>query len=137
MDEATIYTDGACSPNPGRGGWAAVLQCGDLIKEIYGWQDSTTNNRMEMTAVMKALSMLKRPCKVKLYTDSMINIYTCKAGQRKLDKRKNLDLVLPIMALCQIHDVETIWVKGHNGNCWNERCDQLSVWAMKSMKSSE
>lgn len=138
MKNIEIYTDGACSGNPGKGGWAAVLVYKNIEKEISGGEKETTNNRMELTAVIMALKTLKEPCEVKLTTDSK---YVCDAinkrwvyswknnGWKKADKKPalNVDLWEQLLEQLETHKVEFIWVKGHNGHKYNERCDQLAV----------
>lgn len=138
MKNINIYTDGACSGNPGKGGWGAVLVYGNNEKELSGGNPDTTNNRMELTAVIEALKALKEPCSVKLTTDSK---YVCDAinqkwvyswqknGWKKSDKKPalNVDLWQELLPLLEKHDVEFIWVKGHNGHEYNERCDRLAV----------
>lgn len=138
MKKVEIYTDGACSGNPGKGGWGAVLVYKNNEKEISGYDESTTNNRMELTAVIEALSMLKEPCEVLLTTDSK---YVCDAvtkgwvyswkknGWRKADKKPalNVDLWEKLLPLLEKHNVEWNWVKGHAGHPYNERCDALAV----------
>ncbi|MGN0692706.1 MAG: ribonuclease HI [Oscillospiraceae bacterium] len=133
-----IFTDGACSGNPGPGGYGAILRYGDNVKEISGGAADTTNNRMELTAVVEALSALKRPCKVILTIDSK---YVCnsiskgwaKSWQKnnwvKSDKKPalNADLWEKCLKLLEIHDVTVKWVKGHAGHPENERCDELAV----------
>lgn len=138
MKKIQIYTDGACSGNPGKGGWGAVLVYNGKEKEISGGEDMTTNNRMELTAVIEALSALKEPCEVTLTTDSKyvcdaVNkgwVYSWKSkGWKKADKKPalNVDLWEKLLALLEIHKVEFVWVKGHNGHPYNERCDRLAV----------
>lgn len=138
MKKIEIYTDGACSGNPGKGGWAAVLVYSGTEKEISGGEKDTTNNRMELTAIIMALKALKEPCLVKLTTDSKyvcdsVNkrwVYSWKRnGWKKSDKKPalNVDLWEQLLELLNIHKVEFIWVKGHNGHKYNERCDQLAV----------
>lgn len=138
MKNVEIYTDGACSGNPGKGGWGAVLVYGSTEKELSGGNPDTTNNRMELTAVIEALKALKVPCNVTLTTDSKyicdaINlewVYSWKKnGWRKADKKPalNVDLWEELLKLLDIHNVEFIWVKGHNGHPYNERCDELAV----------
>ena len=131
----TIYTDGSALGNPGKGGWAAILMAGETKKELSGAEPDTTNNRMEMMGVIQALSALKRPCKVRLYTDSayVVNSITKgwmegwkKNGWKKKGELKNVDLWKQIDKLLQIHDVEFIWVKGHAENQYNNRCDELA-----------
>ena len=138
MKNVDIYTDGACSGNPGKGGWGAVLVYGNTEKEISGGNSDTTNNRMELTAVIEALKMLKMPCNVTLTTDSK---YVCDAinqqwvyswkkdGWKKADKKPalNVDLWEELLPLLEIHNVTFNWVKGHNGHPYNERCDSLAV----------
>jgi ribonuclease HI len=131
-----IYTDGACKGNPGPGGWGVWLKCGDHEKELFGGEPETTNNRMELTAVIEALASLKRRCKVRLHTDSQYvhnGISTWihewkKRGWRTADRKplKNIDLWKKLDELVQKHDVEWIWVRGHDGNPGNERADELA-----------
>lgn len=138
MKNIEIYTDGACSGNPGKGGWAAVLVYKGIEKEISGAERETTNNRMELTAVIMALKALKEPCAVRLTTDSKyvcdaINkgwVYSWKSkGWKKADKKPalNVDLWEQLLKLLTVHNVEFVWVKGHNGHKYNERCDELAV----------
>ena len=145
MEEVIIYTDGACSGNPGKGGWGAVLMYGDVKKEISGASYQTTNNQMELTAPIEALSLLKRPCKVKLYSDSayLVNAFQQgwitqwqKNGWKTSSKQdvKNRDLWEKIYAFTQIHEIEWIKVKGHSTNEYNNRCDELAVNAIKTLK---
>ena len=138
MKEIKIYTDGECSGNPGPGGWGAVLEYGEHKKELSGGEKDTTNNKMELTAVIKALSALKEPCKVILTTDSK---YVCdsvtkgwvyswqKNNWRKADKKPalNIELWEQLLPLLETHQVEFVWVKGHAGHPQNERCDALAV----------
>ena len=138
MKKVDIYTDGACRGNPGKGGWGAVLIYGDKKKEMSGGEKETTNNRMELTAAIEALSALKEPCKVTMTSDSqyLINGITKgwavswrKNGWKKSDKSPalNPDLWQKLLDLLEIHDVEFIWVKGHAGHPYNERCDELAT----------
>ncbi len=145
MKKVEIYTDGACSGNPGIGGWGAVLIYNGVEKELCGGEKETTNNRMELTAVIEALRALKEPCEVTLTTDSK---YVCDAvnngwvyswrfkGWRKADNKPalNVDLWEKLLTLLEIHKVEFIWVKGHNGHKYNERCDELAVSYYKNMQ---
>ena len=138
MKQVEIFTDGACSGNPGPGGLGAVLRLGTVEKELSGGEPETTNNRMELTAVIEALSALKEPCAVRLTTDSK---YVCdsinkgwvygwkKRGWVKSDKKPalNVDLWERLLPLLETHRVELIWVKGHAGHPENERCDRLAV----------
>jgi ribonuclease HI len=131
-----IYADGACKGNPGPGGWGAWISMGEHAKEMCGGEPITTNNRMELMAVIKALEALKRSCKVKIFTDS---VYVQKGmsewivgwkarGWRTADKKpvKNDDLWRLLDALAQRHEIEWLWVKGHAGDLGNERADQLA-----------
>ena len=138
MKEVKIYTDGDWSGNPGPGGWGAVLVYNNIEKELSGSEAETTNNRMELTAVLESLKALKEPCKVTLTTDSKyvfdaINqkwVYSWqKNNWKKSDKKPalNIDLWKKLLELLDIHNVEFIWVKGHNGHKYNERCDNLAV----------
>ena len=140
-----LFTDGACSGNPGPGGWGAILRYGDKEKELCGGEKETTNNRMELTAVIKGLGALKEPCIVKLTTDSK---YVCDAilngwvyswqknGWKKADKKPalNVDLWESLLPLLETHEVTFNWVKGHNGHKENERCDQLAVSFYKNLQ---
>ncbi len=131
-----IYTDGACKGNPGPGGWGAWLKSGMHSKELFGGEVQTTNNRMELTAVIEALGSLKRPSKVKLHTDSQyvkngISVWIHdwkRRGWRTADKKpvKNEDLWRKLDDAVQGHDIEWIWVKGHAGDPGNERADGLA-----------
>lgn len=131
-----IYTDGACKGNPGVGGWGAWLKYNGNEKSIFGGEENTTNNRMEMTAVIRALEALKRPSEVKLYTDSSYvqkGMIEWMAGWKSKNWRtankkpvKNDDLWKQLDALANLHQIEWIWVKGHAGNDGNERADQLA-----------
>lgn len=138
MDEVTIYTDGACSGNPGPGGWGSILMMGENRKEISGGSADTTNNIMELTAVIEALKMLKRPCKVNIYSDSA---YVVNAFEQKWiygwikknwktaggDPVKNKELWQELYSLTKVHDVTFNKVKGHADNEFNNRCDELAV----------
>ena len=131
-----IYSDGACRGNPGPGGWGALLRSNGAEKELYGGEADTTNNRMELMAVIRALEALKRRCRVKLYTDSLyvmkgITIWIHqwkKKGWRTADKKpvKNEDLWRELDVLAAKHDIEWHWVKGHAGHPENERADKLA-----------
>ncbi len=143
-----IFTDGACSGNPGPGGWGAILRFMGREKELCGGEAATTNNRMELTAVIEALSALKEPCAVSLTTDSK---YVCEAinqgwvfswqknGWRKADKKPalNVDLWERLLPLLERHEVSFIWVKGHAGHPENERCDELAVNFYKNLKDGQ
>lgn len=147
MKTVTIYTDGACKGNPGAGGWAAILQYNGFKKEIFGAEKETTNNRMELTAVIKALEILKEPCSLVLYSDSkyfcdsiekgwakswQINNWKKKDGKKAL----NCDLWEKLLNLLANHEVKINWVKGHAGNENNERCDFLACKAAEDILES-
>lgn len=138
MKTVELYTDGACSGNPGKGGWGAVLKYKDIEKELSGGEPETTNNRMELTAVIMGLKSLREPCNVELTTDSKYVAdglgkgwaQSWKAnGWRKKDKKPalNADLWEELLALSEIHNINIHWVKGHAGHEYNERCDRLAV----------
>lgn len=135
-----IYTDGACSGNPGPGGWGVLLRAGEIEKELSGGEKMTTNNRMELMAAISGLEALTRPSEVKLYTDSQyvqkgVTEWLpgwIKRGWKTADKKpvKNADLWQRLDAARQKHKVDFIWVRGHNGHPENERVDQLAVAAI-------
>ena len=138
MEEITIYTDGACSGNPGPGGWGAILMMGDVRKEISGGSENTTNNIMELSAVIEALKLLKRPCKVNVFSDSayVVNAFNQKwiYGWMKKSWRtaggdpvKNKELWQELYSLTKVHDVTFNKVKGHADNEFNNRCDEMAV----------
>ena len=138
MKQVTIYTDGACSGNPGPGGWGAILIYGAHKRELSGGEADTTNNRMELTAVIRALSLLKEPCIVELWSDSKYVIDGLSKGWAKGWKAKgwvksdkkpalNVDLWQELLPLVARHEVHYHWVKGHASNEKNNRCDQLAV----------
>lgn len=137
MKEIEIYTDGSCKKNPGPGGWGAILVYGGREKELCGGERDTTNNRMELTAVISALEALKEECKVTITTDSKyvsdgITKGWAKSwkakGWKKADKSPalNPDLWDRLLSLCDKHEVKFVWVKGHAGHPYNERCDALA-----------
>ena len=145
MKTVTLYTDGACSGNPGPGGWGAILEFNGTEKELSGGESPTTNNRMELTAVIEGLKALKEPCIVELYSDSKYVIDALekgwavgwqKRGWKKADKTPalNPDLWETLLKLCQLHQVRTHWVKGHAANEKNNRCDELAVAQSKKQK---
>ena len=145
MKTVTIYTDGACSGNPGPGGWGAILMYGPHKKELSGGEASTTNNRMELTAVISALELLKEPCAVELWSDSKYVIDALDKGWAKgwrakgwvkSDKKPalNPDLWARLLELCEVHTVRTHWVKGHAENPYNNRCDELAVLESRKFK---
>ena len=138
MKHVDIYTDGACRGNPGKGGWGAVLVFGGVEKELSGGERETTNNRMELTAVIAALEALKEPCEVTLTSDSkyVVDAVTLgwatswrAKGWRRADRSPalNVDLWERLLALLEVHTVTFVWVRGHNGHPYNERCDALAT----------
>ncbi len=138
MKQVDIYTDGACRGNPGKGGWGAVLVYRGIEKELSGGEAETTNNRMELTAAIEALSILKERCRVTLTSDSkyMIDAITLgwaegwrMRGWKKADRSPalNVDLWEKLLALLEKHEVTFVWVKGHAGHPYNERCDKLAT----------
>ena len=136
MKNVKIYTDGACSGNPGPGGWAAILVYNKIEKELVGGSKETTNNRMELSAVIEGLKALKEPCEVYLTTDSKGWVYSWqKNGWKKADKKPalNVDLWEQLLPLLKKHNVTFNWVKGHNGHPYNERCDELAVNFYKNL----
>ena len=138
MKFVEIFSDGACSGNPGPGGWGAILRCDGYEKEISGGEAYTTNNRMELTGVIEALSALKYPCKVRVTTDSKYVVDGItkgwakgwkKRGWKKSDGKPALNPELwdKLLGLLETHDVEFAWIKGHAGHEENERCDRMAV----------
>jgi len=145
MEKVTIYTDGACSVNPGTGGWGAILMYKDVKKEISGGSKDTTNNIMELTAVIESLKLLKFPCEVKVYSDSsyVVNaflqgwIYNWIKKNWKTsgnDEVKNKELWQELYGLTKTHKVEFIKVKGHSDNEYNNRCDKMAVAAIEQFR---
>lgn len=137
-----IYTDGACSGNPGPGGWAAILRMGEHSREISGFAPATTNNRMELMAAIQGLAALKRRCSVRLYSDSsyLVNAFSKgwldnwrRNGWKKADKQpvENQDLWLKLLSLCEGQEVEFVKVRGHADHEENNRCDALARGAIK------
>ncbi|NLL53108.1 MAG: ribonuclease HI [Peptococcaceae bacterium] len=137
LKKVIIYTDGACSGNPGPGGWGAVLRYGQHTKEVSGYEEMTTNQRMELTAAIEALELLKEPCEVELYSDSayLINAFKQKWLQKWLHNGwlnsqkkpvENMDLWKKLLNLNAKHNIKWIKVKGHAGNPHNEKCDELA-----------
>ena len=137
-----IYTDGACSGNPGPGGWAAILKANQNEKEVTGSEAATTNNRMELTAAIEALKCLKKPCQVKLYSDSAYLVSAFNQGWLKNWQRNgwrnaandpvsNPDLWQALLLASAPHEIEWIKVKGHSDNIYNNRCDKLAVAEIK------
>lgn len=144
MEEVIIYTDGACSGNPGPGGWGSILMYKGNMKEISGGKKDTTNNIMELTAVIEGLKLLKFPCKVKLYSDSayVVNAFNqkwiygwLKNGWKNSSKDpvKNKELWQELYELTKVHEVEFIKVKGHADNEYNNRCDELARNAIQEL----
>lgn len=144
MKKVTIYTDGACSGNPGPGGWGAILMYEDVKKEISGAKKDTTNNIMEITAVLEALKLLKVECEVKVYSDSAYVVNAFNQGWIENWKKnnwktagkdpvKNRELWEELYELTQKHKVEFIKVKGHSDNKFNNRCDELATSAIKTL----
>jgi ribonuclease HI len=140
LPAVTIYTDGACDPNPGPGGWAALLRSAGHTKELSGGEPDTTNNRMELTAAVQALQALNRPCQVDFYTDSEYlrrGITEWLPGWRKRDWRRkggalaNVDLWQALEAAMQSHIIEWHWVRGHAGDRDNQRVDRLARGAIR------
>jgi ribonuclease HI len=143
----TIYTDGACSGNPGPGGYGAILMYGNLRKELSGGEPNTTNNRMELLGVITALEALKKPCHVDLYTDSKYVVDSIELGRakrwrangwmrNKKDPALNPDLWGRLLDLLERYDVTFHWVKGHDTNPYNNRCDELAVAESLKFKNS-
>lgn len=148
MKKVILYTDGACSGNPGSGGYAAILLYNGNSKEISGGERETTNNRMELSAMIAGLEALKEPCEVELYSDSKYVIDSIEKGWvyswrnnnwRKSDKKPalNRDLWEKLLMLLEIHKVSFVWVKGHAGNTYNERCDTLAVEQSMKYKNKD
>ncbi len=145
MKEVTVYTDGSCKQNPGPGGWCAVLVYGKTEKVISGGEKNTTNNRMELTAVIKALEALREPCAVKLVSDSKYVIDALSLGWaegwksrgwKKADRSPalNPDLWERLLSLTEIHSLSFEWIKGHAGHPYNERCDFVAQAEADKMK---
>jgi len=145
LTQVEIYTDGACSGNPGPGGYGTILKHGEQVKELSGGCENTTNNRMELLAVIKGLEALKRPCQVTLYSDSKYIVDAMNKGwargwqargwvRSNKKPAKNSDLWKKILELSSEHKVEWVWVKGHADNEFNNRCDQLAVEATNKIK---
>ena len=146
-DAVTIYTDGACSGNPGPGGYGAIIKEGDKTLELSGGENHTTNNRMELIAAITALKKIKRNSKVKIITDSQYLVkamtvwkYGCIKNRWMNSKKepvKNKDLWLELIRLSKSHQIEWIWIKGHEGHEENERCDFLAKEAIKKIKNKK
>jgi ribonuclease HI len=138
MKHVELYTDGACSGNPGPGGYGAILVYNGIERELSGYCAETTNNRMELTAVIAGLEALKEPCEVTLYTDSKYVADGLSKGWAKGWRAKgwkksdgspalNPELWAKLLELSEIHSVKTVWIKGHDGHPYNERCDRLAT----------
>lgn len=137
MKQVNIYTDGACRGNPGRGGWGAILVYGKYERELSGGEEVTTNNRMELMAAIAGLEALRESCEVTLYSDSKYLVDAFLQGwvyswrehgwKRGRDELKNPDLWARLLELTEKHSVTFVWVKGHNGHDYNERCDRLAT----------
>jgi len=137
LKEVTIYTDGACSGNPGPGGWGSIIFYKETKKELSGYSEDTTNNKMELTAALKALELLKEKCDIKLYTDSQYVkngitswIFNWQKNGWKNSKKeavKNSEIWKKLLAQSKLHRIKWIWVKGHSNNKYNEECDKLAT----------
>lgn len=145
MKKVSVYTDGACSGNPGPGGWGAILKYGEHEKEIAGFEDDTTNNRMELTAALEALKCLKEQCEIDLYSDSsyLVNSFNngwvynwSRNGWKTAGKEdvKNIELWKQLLELNRFHKINWIKVKGHADNEYNNRCDKIAVAMIKQNK---
>ena len=140
-----LYTDGSCHGNPGPGGWAAILECNGHTRELVGAEPATTNNQMELRAVIEGLSALKEPCRVEVWSDSRYVIDGMKSwltnwkrrGWQTADKKpvKNVELWRALDAAASTHQISWHWVRGHDGHLQNERCDQLANEAIRRMLS--
>lgn len=148
MKRVEIFTDGACLGNPGPGGWGAILRYNNVEKELSGNEENTTNNKMELTAVISALSALKEPCNITLYTDSRYVmdgiekwiINWKQNGWKTANKKapvKNLELWQKLDELQTQHDIRWVWVKGHAGHKENERCDELARTAAQQIQNEQ
>ncbi|MDR2655333.1 MAG: ribonuclease HI [Oscillospiraceae bacterium] len=146
--EVRLYTDGACSGNPGPGGWGAILRCNASEKELSGGELKTTNNRMELSAVIAGLSALREKCRVLIYSDSKYIVDAVNLGwarrwkrsgwmRNKTESALNPDLWEKLLALLDSHETEFIWVKGHAGHPENERCDALAVAEAAKFKKED
>lgn len=145
MKNVKIYTDGACSGNPGPGGYGAILMYEELKKEISGYDEDTTNNKMEITAVLKGLELLNQSCKVEVYSDSAYVVNAIEKGwilkwkqnnwkKKSGEKVKNMELWEELLRYMDLHIITFIKVKGHSDNIYNNRCDELAVNAIKENK---
>jgi ribonuclease HI len=139
LKEITIYTDGACTGNPGPGGWGTIMVYKEIVKEFSGGEKRTTNNRMELTAVIEGLSILKEPCKVHIISDSQyvlngLSKWIFNWIKKDFKDVKNDDLWRRFVEVSKKHKITTEWVKGHNGHHYNERCDRLATTQAKLFK---
>ena len=145
MKKIEIFTDGACSGNPGPGGWAAILKYKDNVKKISGFVPSTTNNRMEILALINALSILKESCEIKVYSDSKYVVDSINKNwvlnwqknnwMKKNKKVPNSDLWYTLLNVMKNHKINFIWVRGHSGHPENEECDKMAVFEIKNNKN--
>jgi len=145
MKKIEIFTDGACSGNPGPGGWAAILKYKDNVKKISGFVPSTTNNRMEILALINALSILKESCEITVYSDSKYVVDSINKNwvlnwqknnwMKKNKKVPNSDLWYTLLNLMKNHKINFIWVRGHSGHPENEECDKMAVFEIKNNKN--
>ncbi|TKX31539.1 ribonuclease HI [Campylobacter estrildidarum] len=138
-----IYTDGSCLNNPGFGGWAYIVRYKEHQKEGFGSEKNTTNNRMELMAIVEALKILKEPCKIKLFTDSNLMVQSINEWlndwiKKDFKGKKNVDLWKEYLTLAKSHQIQAFWIKAHNGHIENERCDTLArEAALKLQKESD
>lgn len=144
LENVVIYVDGGCIPNPGAGGWAAVLMCNGQMKEISGSCPNTTNNRMELTAAIESLKILKRKCKIEVFCDSkyVVNgistwIHNWRNHKNWRETTKNSDLWEELYTNAEMHEITWTWVKGHAGNQYNERCDELAEQAIAKLTNQD
>lgn len=148
LSDVTIYTDGACSGNPGPGGWAAILMAGGVTKEISGSDPATTNNRMEMKAAIEAFRKLNRPCRVRIYSDSAYLVSAFNQGwllnwqsngwkNAARDPVSNMELWQELLKLAKPHQVTWVKVKGHAQNPYNNRCDELAVEEIRKLRARQ
>ncbi|MCX2683287.1 ribonuclease HI [Campylobacter sp. MIT 21-1685] len=138
MKTIELYTDGSCLNNPGFGGWAYILRFGEYEKTESGAEENTTNNRMELLAIIKALEVLKEPCEILLFTDSKLMVQSINEWldswiQKDFKGKKNVDLWKQYLHKAQIHKMKAFWIKAHNGHKYNERCDFLARTAARKL----
>ena len=142
MKSIEIYTDGSCLKNPGTGGWAYILRYKDYVKEGFGAEFNTTNNRMELKAIIMALKALKEPCEVSLFTDSNLMVQSINEWldgwiKKNFKDKKNVDLWKEYIKVAKIHKVKAFWIKAHNGHLENEKCDKLAREAALAKENNE